>query len=57
MNLIKTLTYKLKPKEFAESMVIIAHLERTGYEVETSYDKDGSIVITGTRETEIVKET
>ena len=56
MKLIKTLTYKLKPKEFAESMVLIAQLERTGYEVETSYDKEGSMVITGTRETEIEKQ-
>ena len=55
MILIKTLTYKLKPKEFAESMVIITQLEATCYEVETSYDKDGSMVITGTRETEIEK--
>lgn len=55
MILIKTLTYKLKPEEFAESMAIIALLERTGYEVATSYDKDGSMIITGTRETEIVK--
>lgn len=55
MILTKTLTYKLKPKEFAESMVIITQLEATCYEVETSYDKDGSMVITGTRETEIVK--
>lgn len=57
MILIKTLTYKLKTSEFSESLAIIPQLERTGYEVETSYDKDGSMVITGTRETEIVKET
>lgn len=55
MILIKTLTYKLKPKEFAEFMAIITHLEATCYEAKTSYDKDGSMVITGTRETEIVK--
>lgn len=55
MILIKTLTYKLKPKEFAASMVIIAQLEGACYEVETSYDKDSSMVITGTRETEIIK--
>lgn len=55
MILTKTLTYKLKPSEFTESLAIIPQLERTGYEVETSYDKDGSMVITGTRETEIVK--
>lgn len=55
MILIKTLTYKLKPKEFAESMVVITQLERTGYEVKTSYDKDGSMVITGERKTEIEK--
>ena len=55
MNLIKTLTYKLKPSEFTESLAIIPQLERTGYEVETSYDEDGSMIITVTRETEIVK--
>ena len=55
MILIKTLTYKLKPKEFAESMAIITQLERTGYEVKTSYDKGGSMVITGARETEVEK--
>lgn len=55
MILIKTLTYKLKPKEFAASMVIIAQLEGACYEVKTSYDEDGSMIITGTRETEIVK--
>lgn len=56
MKLIKTLTYKLKPSEFTESLAIIPPLERTGYEVKTSYDKDGSMVITGTRETEIEKQ-
>lgn len=55
MILIKTLTYKLKPKEFAESMAIITQLEAACYEVETSYDKDGSMVITGERKTEIEK--
>lgn len=55
MILIKTLTYKLKSKEFAESMAIITQLEATCYEVKTSYTEDGSMVITGTRETEIVK--
>ena len=55
MILIKTLTYKLKPSEFTESLVIIPQLERTGYEVETSYTEAGSMVITGTRKTEIEK--
>lgn len=55
MILTKTLTYKLKPREFTESLVIIPQLERTGYEVKTSYDEDGSMIITGKRETEIEK--
>lgn len=55
MILIKTLTYKLKLSEFTESLAIIPQLECTGYEVKTSYDEDGSMIITGTRETEIVK--
>lgn len=55
MILTKTLTYKLKPSEFTESLAIIPQLEGTGYEIETSYDKDGSMVITGTLEVEIVK--
>lgn len=55
MILIKTLTYKLKPSEFAESLATIPQLERAGYEVKTSYTEDGSMVITGERKTEIEK--